>query len=631
MNKDHKKVQDLNESLYYKSTDYDSKKRRKIHDVEYELDEDFDSEDFNKIIEQKEKYKLPNSFFKKIFFFVFFVFLGALVFTGISLFGGKKKVSSDLISLDVIAQPFVDGGEELDIEVRIQNFNEKKIQLPDLVISYKKDSAEGAKSVIQRRSLTEILPNERISEDYSIVLFGQEGDIRDVKVELEYRIEGSTAIFVKEKTHEVVIRSTPTQFTIEAPDSIVKNQEFDVNIKMSSYSGDRVRNLLLRVDFPQDFVLLSSDKEASFGDNIWEFKEIHDDVVELNLRGRIDAFEGQSQSLRFTLGKQDAQNKQNIETVFNQYIHTVEVEKSFIDTRVFVNNSSDEIFALNGGEEISASIDFESTALDDLYDVEVHARFEGALFDPGSVRAFNGFYDSNESRIVWSKDDLQALALLNPGATGQLNFNLKALELSGPQGSLSNPELSIFIDVFAYLESGDKLSAKSVSQLRGQAHSDIRLVAATLHENGPFKNSGPTPPEVARTTSYTLSLQATNSSNDLKNAFVSFELPGYVNFLDKISPTREFNNVSFDEQTRLLTWQIGNLPAGTGFGTLSPRSVSLNIEITPSQSQRGTIVNLTRDIYLKGFDDFTQTQLSYKNSPLTTILKTEGSQDGRVK
>jgi len=54
-----------------------------------------------------------------------------------------------------------------------------------------------------------------------------------------------------------------------------------------------------------------------------------------------------------------------------------------------------------------------------------------------------------------------------------------------------------------------------------------------------------------------------NVSNDLTNANVTASLPAGVKWKNVFSPTDA--NVSFDDRSNELVWNLGSLPAGIGF------------------------------------------------------------------
>jgi hypothetical protein len=73
-----------------------------------------------------------------------------------------------------------------------------------------------------------------------------------------------------------------------------------------------------------------------------------------------------------------------------------------------------------------------------------------------------------------------------------------------------------------------------------------------------------------------------------------------------VSPTSE--NYSYDEKTRRITWNIGNLSAGVG-NTSDPREISFNVTLLPSISQVGEKPNLLRDILFTARDTFAEADI----------------------
>jgi hypothetical protein len=84
--------------------------------------------------------------------------------------------------------------------------------------------------------------------------------------------------------------------------------------------------------------------------------------------------------------------------------------------------------------------------------------------------------------------------------------------------------------------------------------------------------------------------------------------------------------VLFNEVTRQLQWNIGDLLVGPGNGT--SRTLSLKVGISPSLNQAGTVPNLTGDVILTGKDMFTQKDLSITRTPFNTRLLNEGNGPG---
>ncbi len=621
----------LNEELYYKNKEFDQRKRRTIHGRNINLEHEFSDDDYKKELKKRKKTKLPTSFFKKIFFVVLFLFITTAVIAALSLYKVKESVNKDLISMEILGQPFIDGGETLKLKVRIQNFNEQDLELPDLVLSYSKDSSRNEDEIFLRRSLQNIKKGQRSEEDFEVTLFGQEGDVRDIHAVLEYRIAGSSSIFVKNTDHSVVIRSTPTQITLEVPEQIVQDQEIEVKIDVASNTTKQINDVLLNVDYPLGFEFISSNVPARFRNNTWYFPNITDEKQNITITGKLSALPGQGQSFHARLGKQNALSQNEIETVFNTETGTVEVQQSFVTAHLKINNEKNLSPSIRGGDDVDVEIEFKNTLEKTLADVQIIAHLDGDLYTANGIRVQGGDFDSNTNRIVWNKTNVNQLEFLDPGETGTLSFALKTRDLVGANNALVNPQINILVDVSAIEINGKIREAFAVSRADISANSDLSLITKTLHNDGPFKNSGPVPPRVGNKTKYTVTLQVTNSSNDVNTSEVTTFLPPYVTWLGNIAPSVERQKVTYNDITRKVTWDLGTLKSGLGIGTANPKQMSFQVEVLPSLTHVGTNLDITRDIVLSGTDSFTDVQLEYKKIPLTTMSNEPSASSGNGK
>jgi len=627
-----KEIDKLEQDLYNPQKDHLQRTRRKIHGRDINLKHDFDDNKYDELIKSQPKYKLPTSLFQKIFFAVLIFFVVTVSIAVISLYDAKTSVSEDLIALEILGQPFIDGGEELELQVRIQNFNEQDLESTDIVVSYPKDSGEDAERVFLRRSLQDIAPKELTSEEFDIILFGQEGEIRDIEAIFEYRIKGSSSIFVKKANHQVIIRSTPTQIAINAPETIVRNQEVSFAVNVASNSNKQINNTTLKIKYPRGFEFLSANIDPDFNNDTWYFDNITDETETIEVVGRLAALEGQGQSFNVSFGKQDQFNKNQIETVFNAATHTIDVQKSFIETVLTVNGDSQQQSSIRGGTDVRVQLNYKNTLTEALENPIIRVRLDGDLYDPTGISANNGFYNSNQNTIIYDQTTTDRLALLQPGEEGTFNITIKTLDLVSSAGVLTNPTLNLSVDVEGTEINGNNREALSVASHSVSANSDISVISQTLHNDGSFKNSGSMPPRANSTTEYTLVFQVSNSSNEVNEAELSTFLPPYVQWLNNVAPSVERNALSYDTVTRKLTWNLGTLRSGLGVGTSQPRQVSVQVAVTPSSNNIGDPLDITGDILLKGTDEFTGTNLNFKKVPLTTRLSNsrEAGFDGRV-
>ena len=623
-------VDELNELIYHQKDAYQEHPRRKIHDKNLRLSKDFPEQP--ELESKNQRLKLPHSFFKKVFFWVLAFFVITVLAVLFSFYNKKETVSNDLISLEIINPPFVDGGDALEVRVRVQNFNVQSLELPDLVFTYPKDAENPNETVINRRSLETIAQGDRVDEQFTIILFGQEGEVRPLKAKLEYRLDGSNAIFVKETEQEVIIRSTPATLSFDAPIEIVQGQELEFTLNLASNSSTVVNNTLLSLQYPRGFEIVATDPQPDFSNNTWKFPSITEDKKSVKIRGYLSALEGQSQTITASFGKQSSERQQEIETIFNRLVHVVDVTKPFISTVLTLNGTAEPKIVIRGKQEIGGEISFINTLSEPIKDARIVLNIQGNLYNPTGVYAQNAFFDSSTGTITWDKTTLPEMSLLEPGVEKTLSFNLPTKELVLEGSALIQPELDLRVTVAGILNNGVSRNALDVSRSKVLANSDISLTARVDHEGGPLQDTGPMPPVVGQTTTYTVTLDVSNSSNEIHNAVAQWFLPPYATWVGGIAPSTERTFVRYDESTRKVTWDLKTLRSGLGIGS-SPRSLSFQIGITPSLSQFDKQVPLTSEIMLTGKDTLTSTDLTYKKTPVENRIQNsqEPGADGRVR
>jgi hypothetical protein len=120
----------------------------------------------------------------------------------------------------------------------------------------------------------------------------------------------------------------------------------------------------------------------------------------------------------------------------------------------------------------------------------------------------------------------------------------------------------------------------------------------------------------------------TNPSNDLSGAKVVTVLPTYVDWRGTISPTTE--KVTYDDKNRTVTWDLGSVPARTGYDNTAARELSFQVTMTPSLSQINNSPNLTGVVTLNANDDFTNTNIQVVKQGVTTKIDDPGALEGSV-
>jgi hypothetical protein len=224
---------------------------------------------------------------------------------------------------------------------------------------------------------------------------------------------------------------------------------------------------------------------------------------------------------------------------------------------------------------------------------------------------------------VWNQSSLRALAVLDPLAEGEAEFQF-LIPASLPLNVIKETNPKIILEI--------KMKAERISEEAGKIEIEnnfsseikistiFKLARKGFYYSGPFINTGPVPPKVGNETTYTIVWSLTNSSNAVSDVTVNAFTPSYIRWLGVISP--ESADVSYNVKTGEIIWRAGT--AESGAGILTPaRELAFQISFLPSESQVGSTPVLVSEVSLVGKDTFTGIFLRDTKPALITHIDTE--------
>lgn len=576
----------------------------------------------------EEKFFMKTSFFKKFFVFSLVIFFLALAYAGYVFFIGGNTVSNNNIDISVVGNNFTAGGQPLPLIVGITNRNNSPLQLADLVMTYPTGGTSDPSSDTAnlRQSLGTIPAGAVVNENLTPVLFGEQGSTRTITISLEYRVAGSNAIFVKNTTYNVTINSTPINLSVDAPSTASPNQNITLNIKATLNSTTTVPNMLVKVDYPIGFQFVSASPTPSFNNNVWNLGDLapgseHDISVSGKMVG---VFGGDQKTFNIRSGSESSTDKSVIDVVFNSVEQIVTIQKPFIEADLAINGiSGGTVYTASSKTPINAKINYINNLDTQVDDLQIRVKISGNALDRTTIKAERGFYDSSSDTITWDKDYQNAMAVVNPGASGSVSFSVSPLSLfSASGGMLSSPSINIEVDVSGKQSS----SGFAVNNLANSSSATVNIISdvgfsdKALYYSGAFNDTGPVPPKVGKTTTYTVVWTLSNTANSISNAQVVSSIPAWINFVGPFLPATE--NLAYNSSTGQITWLADRIPAGAGI-TGAARSVSFQVSFNPSLSQVGTIPTILNSATLTGHDDFANVDVSVNKLGLTTNLQND--------
>ena len=617
------KIEELKNKLFNKSyqarplnrVDFTRRQKKEVPDSWIKEEDD---------IAFKENFFLKTSMFKKFFIFSIVFFVLALGFAFYTFFVGSNAVSNDNIEITVLGNAFAAGGEELPLQIEVVNKNNSPLELADLVVVYPKSSSNNSlQSTDSLRTSIGTIPAGGIKdENVKVILFGEQGSIQPLKISLEYRVESSNAIFVKEVPYQVTISSAPINLSIDAPNEASPNQEVALKIKATLNATKPASKILLTADYPVGFLFESAKPAPSFGNNIWVLGDMPPGAErEISIIGKmVDVADGEQKNFHIFSGSQSDADKSVIGTIFNSLGYLVTIKKAFIEANLYINGVYQREYATDAKTTVSGEIRWANNLDTKINNLVINAKFSGNAFNQKAIKATDGFYNSSDNTITWDKNTKSDFAEVNPSDSGSVNFSLSPMALfSDSAGMLAEPLINIDVSI----KGDNALEGNAIAQLDNSESKVIRIIsdagmaAKALYYSGPFANTGPIPPKVNEPTTFTIVWTLSNTSNNISKAQVHATLPSWMNFVGPIYPAAE--NLTYDPAIKEIIWNIGGIPAGTGI-TTADREVAFQVSFNPSLSQVGTSPIIINNAVLTGHDDFANVDITVNKNSLDTRL-----------
>jgi hypothetical protein len=554
--------------------------------------------------------EVRGSFAKKIFYSATLVFIMAASFAGYILYSGVNSVSNSNIDIRMLGPIASPAGEELSVDVDIVNRNSTDLILADLVITY----PEGTRSA---RDHISPLPTDRIPigtvkagqvirQTVKSVLFGEENLKRDIRVSLEYRIDGSSNIFVKDKEYPIFIGSSPIAVDIEALKEVIPGQETEFKIRVKSNSTSIIKGLVLKADYPFGFEFDSAFPAPSTESNTWVLGDIKPaEVRNISLKGMLVGGDNQNRVFRFYTGTEDPEDKTAIGTVFVTNSVPIALRKPFLGADVSLDGKTTSTYIAHAGNNVKGEISWQNNLDVDLTDVVIEARFGGAMLDKVNLLGERGFYRSIDNTIVWDRTSISELKTIPAGSVGHVQFTFGAIAPSSKANSeFRKQNITFDLTVRAKRLDEENVPQEITSTVARtiKVSSDLTLNSRLVRSEGPFENSGPIPPLPDQHTTYTVLMTIGNSYNNVKDVVYKATLPPYVEWLGVTYPNNA--GVKYNADTREVSWTIGDISAGTGFSS-SPKEVAYQVSLLPSLGQLGKTPTIILNQKISGKDTYT--------------------------
>ena len=571
------------------------------------------------------------SFFTKlligsVIFCLIAVGVGAYLF-----FNGKNLISADNIDVTIDGPVSVPGGEPVSFDIGIINKNNVDLQLVDMTVNFPAGTtnpSNPSQELKKYQNMFGDLSSGGVAhQSVQAIMFGEENTQKEVVVSLTYGIKGSNSVFTKSKSYEVLINSSPISVSVSSFKEVTSGQEFDLKVNIRSNSGQTLKNVLLHVNYPFGFTAMSSTPQSVSGDDsLWRIGDIPAaGQRNVTIHGKLSGENSDTKSFRFSVGAQDSSNINLIGTEYMSVQQDVAIQKPFISLTISVDSdNTTKDFIGEFGRSHQVVVTWFNNLTVPVTNAVITIHLSGNAYDKKSVSPGNGLFRSVTDDIILSQQTNPALASLGAGESGSATFSIIPKDLSTGSNLAVNPTINISANV-----SGDRSQESQVPESLTVVASRKILVSSTMtlsgrivRSTGPFKNTGPVPPQVDQETTYTVLWTVNNTSNSVNNTKVTAVLPPYIKWLGNVSPSNE--DVSYDKNSGTVSWNIGSLNASSGSNSSSRRrEVDFQISLLPGANLVGQTPVLVNQSTLTASDGFTGAQLQSNQDSLLSSFSTD--------
>lgn len=539
-------------------------------------------------------------------------FVVALAVAGYFFYFGSNSVSIDKVTVDIQGPTTVSGGDTVPLSLIITNKNPVSIENATIEIDFP-DGTRSATNVLAPypryvENLGTLASGASITRSVRAVVFGGAGQTLELPVLFSYGIASSNAVFEKKSAYALAVTSTPLSVSVDALTETVSGQPITFTLTVRSNASVPLSNVVLAASSPFGFSVTSSSIPLS-NSSFLIGTLAPGASKQVALTGTLTGQNSEQRVFHFTVGTAKSSQDQTLAVTYMTQDATVTIAAPFITTTLAINGDTSDNVVLSPGVMQSVTLSYVNTLSTTVTNASVTIKVAGSAVDFNSIRTTNGFYNSSDHTIVFSRDTDPALAMLSPGASGIGTFTFSTV----PVGTAS-PTLALSISV-----SGTRVGQTNVPEQVTTSATRTARVATTIllgsvssRAIGGFGVSGPVPPKANQATTYSVVWSAQNKGSAVADGRVTATLPSYVSYTGATSGKGTF---SYDSSSRTLTWSTGDLAQGGGAQGV------FQVSLTPSTSQKGSAPDLTGPVSFSGYDRFAGVQVRSSAAPATTETK----------
>lgn len=550
---------------------------------------------------------------KKILLVSSIVFFSVIILSGAGFYFWLTSFKKSQVDFNISGATQAASGEPVFYNISYWNNTNQVLQNAVLTVRYPQDAFVPGGKVIYSIDLGNIGIGGGGKQEVNLAFIGPDKSIEKLEAVLSYKPQNTSSVFQNETVKEVAINGSSLTIDFKTPESVLPNARNNYTVHYKNNTGKVFKNVSIEIEYPSEFNFVSSSRPPSKGNNVWSLGDLNPgEEGEISVMGVLRNVK----DVIFNLGIGINDGGKFYKFVQN----SAQVGLANIPLKLDISVNGESGLTANPGDFLRFKIRYENAADIAFSDVVLKVKLDGLMYDLSTLKT-GGFFNGQDNTITWNAGNAPNFKSLASGESGELEFNVGVK----PRYVIRTfRDKNFLLQISATMETPTvppPLTVKSLSitsDLALKVNTRAELKTKGYYYDSVIKNSGPLPPKVNQTTTYTIHWQITNYSSDIDNAIVKAIIPEGVKWLNNKTgaggATLEYN-----DRTNELTWNVGKLAAGTGI-LLDPYEVIFQVALTPPITKVNQVVPVVGESILTAKDVFTGNDISVTVPALKTDL-----------
>ena len=612
---------------------YDTKKKAKDKKARLTKTEASTGFDWKKGVQEpvKSKYLV----YLTIGTFLFFVTAVATAYF-VQYAGIDRTISTSKIAITTQGATSVNNGSAVPLTIRIANRNPVPVQGVSLVIGFPRGTykeEEGGAVTLWRREelfLDTIQKGEILNKHITPIFYGTSGEEKEIIYTLKYDVAGVAESSQKNESYAVVLRESPVRInTLQyTTPTVGKEVSFTTTIQSNSPSTPAMTFVNLR--YPSGFTpkTFSLRPFSSAADSVeWRFSDLQPGTEEtIVMSGTIHGADQEQQAVSVEVLVSPTGNPEDAVVVADAE-DILTVGKAFFGMRLALNGAETGRIVASPGETVRADVRWLNQDTARINGLVITATVTGTGLDESSIEPKDGgYFDELQRTIVWDRKSVDSFSSVGAGRGGVVSFEFQTLP---DRIEFSEEQKYIRIALSARAmrsETGNVEEVQDASVGRVSLRSVLQVAANTLYATSVVKNSGPLPPQVGKTTTYTLKYFIKNSGNEVSDVLLKVPL-GQKVVLTEATAGVAGNEWRYDKEEHAVYISLASL---TARGPQSSRSIEMQVAVKPEPDDVDGYITLAGRGAYSAFDAYAGESIAGTTKRLTTQIVAEKVEETEV-